>query len=164
MSQDDSINWGHSTVETACPLDCPDTCSLAVSVERGRITKIDQSAKHDATQGFICSKVRRFSDRIYGLERLHHPGQLKKAGTKGKGEFKQLSWDQALGTIAKRMCHIRDTFGADAILPISYGGSNGLLSQDTADAQLFRKFKTSRLARNVCCLLYTSDAADDTPV
>ena len=150
MSQDDSINWGHSTVETACPLDCPDTCSLAVSVERGRITKIDQSAKHDATQGFICSKVRRFSDRIYGLERLHHPGQLKTAGTKGQGEFKQVSWDQALGTIAKRMCHIRDTFGADAILPISYGGSNGLLSQDTADAQLFRKFKTSRLARNVC--------------
>ena len=150
MSQDDSSNWGHSTVETACPLDCPDTCSLAVSVERGRITKIDQSEKHDATQGFICSKVRRFSDRIYGLERLHHPGQIKPTGVKGQGEFKQVSWDQALDTIAKRMCHIRDTVGADAILPVSYGGSNGLLSQDTADAQLFRKFKTSRLARNVC--------------
>ena len=31
-----------------------------------------------------------------------------------------------------------------------YGGSNGLLTQDTNDAQLFRRFGASRLARTVC--------------
>ena len=36
-------SWGHSIVHTACPLDCPDCCSLAVTVERGRIQKIDGS-------------------------------------------------------------------------------------------------------------------------
>ena len=45
---------------------------------------------------------------------------------------------------------IREEFGAEAILPLSYGGSNGLLSQDTTDARLFRAFGASRLARNVC--------------
>ncbi|HEV3486423.1 MAG TPA: molybdopterin-dependent oxidoreductase, partial [Vicinamibacterales bacterium] len=49
-----------------------------------------------------------------------------------------------------RMRDIRDSFGADAILPFSYGGSNGLLTQDTNDAALFRAFGTSRLARTVC--------------
>tara|TARA_B100000949_G_scaffold235202_1_gene257052 strand:- start:1418 stop:3337 length:1920 start_codon:yes stop_codon:yes gene_type:complete len=92
--------------------------------------------------------VRRFADRVYGVNRLHHPGIVK--GTKGDGQFERVSWDNALETIAARMRQIRDEFGTEAILPLSYGGSNGLLSQDTADAQLFRRFKTSRLARNVC--------------
>lgn len=148
MSKREEDTWGRSTVETACPLDCPDTCSLSVSVECGQITRIDQSERHDLTGGFICSKVRRFADRVYGVNRLHHPGIVK--GTKGDGQFERVSWDNALETIAARMRQIRDEFGTEAILPLSYGGSNGLLSQDTADAQLFRRFKTSRLARNVC--------------
>ncbi|MFL2433879.1 MAG: molybdopterin-dependent oxidoreductase [Vicinamibacterales bacterium] len=148
MSKREEATWGRSTVETACPLDCPDTCSLSVSVECGQITKIDQSERHDLTGGFICSKVRRFADRIYGVNRLHHPGIVK--GNKGEGQFERATWDKALETIAARMHQIRDEFGAEAILPLSYGGSNGLLSQDTADAQLFRRFETSRLARNVC--------------
>ena len=39
--ESDLGNWGHSTVETACPLDCPDSCTLAVTVEQGRIVEID---------------------------------------------------------------------------------------------------------------------------
>ncbi len=148
MPKSEEETWGRSTVETACPLDCPDTCSLSVSVERGQITKIDQSKRHDLTGNFICSKVRRFADRIYGVNRLHHPGILN--GIKGKGQFERVTWNKALEAIATRMIQVRDEYGAEAILPLSYGGSNGLLSQDTADAQLFRRLKTSRLARNVC--------------
>src|SRR4029078_3637065 len=48
------------------------------------------------------------------------------------------------------MQQLRDPPGAKAILPFCYGGSNGLLTQDTNDATLFRKFGTSRLARTVC--------------
>lgn len=148
MPVEEELTWGRSTVETACPLDCPDTCSLAVSLERGRITKIDQSPRHPGTNGFICSKVRRFDQRIYGEERLHYPGSRR--GAKGEARFNQITWDQALETVAGRMRAIRKEFGAEAILPVSYGGSNGLLSQDTNDARLFRAFGTSRLARNVC--------------
>ena len=34
-------SWGHSTVQTACPLDCPDSCTLHVTVEKGRIVRIE---------------------------------------------------------------------------------------------------------------------------
>ena len=93
------------------------------------------------TDGFICAKVRRFSDRVYGEDRLHHPGVRQ--GPKGRGRFKKVTWDSALDLIAERMGEIRDQHGAEAILPFSYGGSNGLVSQDTADAQLFRRFGTA---------------------
>src|ERR1041384_5364662 len=48
------------------------------------------------------------------------------------------------------MLGTRRTFGGDAILPYSYGGSNGLLTQDTSDATLFRRLGASRLARTGC--------------
>ena len=44
----------------------------------------------------------------------------------------------------------KSAHGAESILPYSYGGSNGLLTQDNLDAQLWRRFGTSRLARTVC--------------
>ncbi len=157
MPADEDLTWGRSTVETACPLDCPDTCSLAVSLERGRITKIDHSPRHPGTDGFICSKVRRFDRRIYGEERLLYPGSRR--GAKGEASFNRIGWDQALETVAGRMRAIRREFGAEAILPLSYGGSNGLLSQDTTDARLFRAFGTSRLARNVCAAPTTTVTA-----
>ena len=108
------------------------------------------SDKHAVTDGYICGKVRRFGERVYGDTRLRHP--LVREGTRGEGRFRRASWDEALGTIATRMIEIRDQWGAEAILPFSYGGSNGLLTQDTVDARLFRQFGTSRLARTVCAI------------
>ena len=110
---------------------------------------IGGSRKHAVTDGYICGKVRRFGERVYGDARLTHP--LVRQGRRG-GEFARTTWDEALATIAGRMVEIRDTWGAEAILPFSYGGSNGLLTQDTVDARLFREFGASRLARTVCAL------------
>ena len=141
-------SWGHSTVRTACPLDCPDACTLDVTVEKGRVVKIDGGDVNPVTRGYICAKVRRFSERLYGEDRLLYPAIRK--GQKGQGTFSRISWQEALDHIAERMEHIRDTTGAEAILPFCYGGSNGLLTQDTNDATLFRAFGTSRLARTVC--------------
>jgi len=141
-------SWGHSTVRTACPLDCPDSCTLDVTVEKGRVVKIDGGDTNPVTRDYICAKVRRFADRLYGEDRLLYPAVRK--GAKGQGVFTRVSWDEALDQIARRMEDIRDTEGAEAILPFCYGGSNGLLTQDTNDAAFFRGFRTSRLARTVC--------------
>jgi anaerobic selenocysteine-containing dehydrogenase len=141
-------SWGHSTVQTACPLDCPDSCTLHVTVEKGRVIKIDGGHTNPVTAGYICGKVRRFAERLYGEDRLLYPAVRK--GAKGQGVFTRVTWDEALDRVAQKMERIRDTTGAEAILPFCYGGSNGLLTQDTNDAALFRGFGTSRLARTVC--------------
>lgn len=141
--------WGSSTVRTACPLDCPDSCTLDVTVEKGRVVKIDGAHEgNPTTGGFICAKVRNFAERVYGEDRLLYPAVRQ--GPKGQGVFTRVSWDEALEAIASKMIEIRDRTGAEAILPFCYGGSNGLISQDTNDAVLFRGFGTSRLARTVC--------------
>ena len=141
-------SWGHSTVRTACPLDCPDSCTLDITVEKGRIVRIDGGNANPVTDNYICGKVRRFAERVYGEDRLLYPAVRK--GPKGQGTFTRVAWAEALDLIASRMREIRDQYTAEAILPFCYGGSNGLLTQDSNDAVLFRGFGTSRLARTVC--------------
>ncbi len=140
--------WGHSTVETACPLDCPDSCSLAVTVERGKILSIAAGSHGPSTAGYICGKVRRFDRRVYGAERILHP--LVRKGPKGRGDFARVPWDEALDLVATKMREARDELGAESVLPYHYGGSNGLLTNDLEDARLFRRFGASRLARTLC--------------
>jgi len=137
-----------TVVETACPLDCPDACSLAVTVQQRKIVKIDGSHRNPVTNGYICAKVRRFGERVYGSDRLLYPAV--RTGRKGSGQFKRVTWDEAIDLVATRFEEARDTAGAESILPYSYGGSNGLLTQDNIDAQLWRRFGTSRLARTLC--------------
>ena len=135
-------------VSTVCPLDCPDSCSLDVTVRNGRISTVDGSRRNPVTQGYICAKVRRFPERVYGPDRLLYPAV--RTGPKGKGTFTRVSWDDALSLIATRLQEARDRWGGESILPFSYGGSNGLLTQDTSDALLFRRIGASRLARTLC--------------
>jgi anaerobic selenocysteine-containing dehydrogenase len=137
-------------VETVCPLDCPDSCSLDVTLQDGRITAIDGSPLHPITNGYICAKVRRFPERVYGGDRLLYPAVRR--GPKGYARFERTTWDEAMALIATRLLDAREQWGAESILPYSYGGSNGLLTQDTSDATLFRRLGTSRLARTVCAI------------
>jgi anaerobic selenocysteine-containing dehydrogenase len=136
------------TVATVCPLDCPDACSLDVTVQDGKVTVVDGSTANPITGGYICAKVRRFPERMYSPDRVLYPSVRK--GPKGSGWFERVSWDDALARIAERLQAVREQFGGEAILPYSYGGSNGLLTQDTSDAALFRRLGASRLARTVC--------------
>ncbi|HEX6898137.1 MAG TPA: molybdopterin-dependent oxidoreductase [Thermoanaerobaculia bacterium] len=133
---------------SACPLDCPDACSLEVRVEDGRVVKVDGSRLNPVTEGYICAKVRRVPEHLYGPDRLLHPAV--RVGPRGEGRFERISWDAALDLAAARLREARERWGGESILPFFYGGSNGLLTQETTDFRLFHRLGASRLARTVC--------------
>jgi len=136
------------TFTSACPLDCPDACSLEVRVEEGRVVKVDGSHLNPITEGYICSKVRHLPEHLYGPDRILYPA--RRVGPKGSGEFERISWDEALDLTASKMREAVETHGGEAILPFYYGGSNGMLTQETTDTRLFYRLGGSRLARTVC--------------
>lgn len=135
-------------IASACPLDCPDACSLAIEAEDGRIVSVDGGTAHALTDGFICGKVRNVAAHVDCAERILHPGV--RSGRKGEGLFTRVSWEEALGLVAGRIDEVRRSRGGEAILPFYYGGSNGYLTQDALDARLFRRLGASRLARTFC--------------
>ncbi|MBV8200458.1 MAG: molybdopterin-dependent oxidoreductase, partial [Acidobacteria bacterium] len=152
-----AVEGSRRIVASACPLDCPDACSLSVVVEDGRVTKLDGSWRNPLTAGFIRAKVRRWPEHMYGEARLLYP-QVRR-GQKGEGVFERVSWDEALELAASKLREARDRFGGESILPFSYGGSNGLLTQDTTDLRLFARLGASHLARTVCAAPSRSAAA-----
>ncbi len=135
-------------MRTACPLDCPDACSLNVTVERGRVTTIDASDRAPSTDGYICGKVRRFDRRVYSDERVLYP--VVGTGPKGRREFARVTWDEAFDLLVAKLSEARDRHGAESVLPYHYGGSNGVLTNNLEDARFFRRFGASRLARTLC--------------
>ena len=98
------FHGSETVVDTACPLDCPDSCSLAVTVSNGRIVEIDGSALNTPTGGYICAKVRKFGDRVYGDTRLQYPAV--RTGAKGLGRFSRVTLGRSAG--AHRRAHARD--------------------------------------------------------
>lgn len=133
---------------TACPLDCPDTCSVEVTVADGRVAKVDGTHKNPFTDGYVCGKVRNIADHVHGDDRVPHP--LLRDGPKGEGVFRRATWDEALDAIAARMLAARDRHGGESIVPCNYGGSNGALTDGALDERLWRRIGASRVAGDLC--------------
>ncbi|MEJ7597018.1 MAG: molybdopterin-dependent oxidoreductase [Kofleriaceae bacterium] len=139
---------------SACPLDCPDLCGLTVTVEAGRVTKVNGDHRNPLTDGFVCGKVRKIADHLYGEHRVLAP--LVRSGPKGSGQFRTASWDEALGLVADRLASILARSGGEAILPYHYGGSNGWLTEGALASRLFRRLGSSRLQRTFCAAATTA--------
>ncbi|MDX2093250.1 MAG: molybdopterin-dependent oxidoreductase [Kofleriaceae bacterium] len=139
---------------SACPLDCPDLCGLTVSVEDGRVVALNGDRRGPLTDGFICGKVRKFTEHMYGDARITRP--LVRAGAKGSGQWRETSWGEALELVTARLQAIRARVGAEAILPYHYGGSNGWLTEGALATRFFRRLGASNLARTFCAAATTA--------
>ena len=133
---------------SVCALDCPDCCSLLLTVEDGRATRLRGNPEHPVTRGFLCGKVAQYLEREYHPERLLYP--KRRVGAKGSGRFERIGWDEALDTIAARLRGVADEFGSEAILPYSYAGTMGLLNGSGMDRRFFHRLGASRLDRTIC--------------
>ena len=136
------------TRRSVCALDCPDACSILVTVENGRATRLRGDPNHPVTRGFLCAKVTKYLERVYAADRLLYP--QRRVGGKGEGRFERVSWDEALGEIATRLEGISCEFGSEAILPYSYGGNMGFLNGSGMDRRFFHRLGASRLDRTIC--------------
>jgi anaerobic selenocysteine-containing dehydrogenase len=134
-------------VRTACPHDCPDTCAMLVTVEDGVATKIRGDPSMPFTDGTLCTKVAHYLERTYSPDRLRFP--LKRTGKKGKGQFKRISWDEALEEIAGRLKAIAAD-DPESILPCSYAGTMGMVQYSSMDRRFFHRLGATLLDRTLC--------------
>ncbi|MCS6884388.1 MAG: molybdopterin oxidoreductase family protein [Acidobacteriota bacterium] len=137
-----------SKLQAVCPHDCPDTCSMLVTVRDGRATKIEGDPNHRFTSGFLCTKVSKYLERVYHSERVLYP--QRRVGAKGEGKFVRVSWDEALDEIAYRLKRVADEYGPQAVLPYSYAGTIGLLNYASMDRRFFHRYGASLLERTIC--------------
>lgn len=135
-------------VRGACPHDCPDTCALVTTVdEHGVATRVQGNPDHRHTDGALCAKVSKYTERSYHPERVLTP--LKRIGPKGSGQFATVTWDEALADIAQRLQSIAAR-APEAVLPYSYAGTMGMVQGESMDRRFFHKLGASQLDRTIC--------------
>jgi anaerobic selenocysteine-containing dehydrogenase len=135
---------------SVCPLDCPDTCSLTVTVEDERIVSIKGSRANPYTAGVLCAKVpEAYPGFVHGDGRLKTP--LRRTGAKGEGRFERISWAQALDIIHERFTAVIAAHGPQAILPLNYAGPHGMLAGGSMDLRFFHRLGASLLDRRPLC-------------
>ena len=132
---------------SVCPYDCPDACSLLVHVEDGSVNKVAGDPDHPFTRGTLCPKMNHYEKTVHSPSRLTRP--LMRTGPKGKGEFRPVSWNEAIEHIAGRWSDIIARYGAEAIIPCSYAGTMGLVQRNCGHA-FFHRLGASRLERTIC--------------
>ena len=133
--------------KSVCPYDCPDACGLLLKVEDEKVTAVKGDPAHPYTRGLLCPKMAHYERSIHSPQRLKQP--LVRTGKKGAGEFREASWQEAIGIIGQRWRKIIAEYGGEAILPVSYAGTMGLVQRNAGHA-LFHKLGASRLERTLC--------------
>ncbi|MGH7156291.1 MAG: molybdopterin-dependent oxidoreductase, partial [Acetobacteraceae bacterium] len=133
---------------SACPHDCPSTCALEVEVLDGmRIGAVHGAKANSYTDGVICNKVARYAERIHHPDRLTRP--LLRTGPKGSGQFKPITWDEALDRTAGAMRDAAARHGSEAVWPFYFAGTMGLVQRDGIN-RLRHAMRYSRQKMTIC--------------
>lgn len=106
-------------IVTACNLDCPDACSLRISVDPRGELRIRGNPDHPFTRGFTCRKIHNYP------RRLRHPERIRTPLLRRKGGWEPLSWDEALNLCAEKIQILREE--PAAILHLHGEGAKGVL-------------------------------------
>jgi len=142
---------GDGQVRGACPLDCPDTCSWIVTVKNGEPLALRGDPAHPYTRGALCNKVAHYLTYARSPDRVLYP--MRRTGPKGRGEFRRISWDEALERIAAGLGDAIATHGAEAIWPYVGSGSMGLIQgMYGAGRRLWNVLGASRSVFTLCTI------------
>lgn len=148
----DLLNDEIRTLDTACPLDCPDGCSLTVTVKGGKLLSVDatpvERAANLLTAGFICQKVKHHAERVHGPDRITTP--LLRVGPKGSGEFRTATWDEAMDVVESRLRVAIAAHGPASVLPYVYNSSAGVLNSSPIGDRVCAELGFAGLRHTIC--------------
>ena len=104
-----------------CTLDCFDCCKFNIHVENNEILKITGDKSHPFTKGFVCKKG------LAHLDRLHHKDRVYNPMIKVDGEWKEISFEEALILVSEKLNLYKGKYSSKSILYYEQYGNGALL-------------------------------------
>jgi len=96
-------------VPTLCRM-CDTRCAINVHIKNNVLTEITPFEGHPVNQGRMCPRGGAALDIFYHLDRILTP--LKRTGA---GRFTEISYEQAVDEIARKMITLKERFGAQSV-------------------------------------------------
>lgn len=100
------------TIVTTCNM-CYLGCSVLATYENDKILHLRGNPASPINHGKLCAKGHAGIYKSIHPERLGYP--LIRAGKRGEGKWKKVSWDRALGVISESIQKIRKDFGDKSV-------------------------------------------------
>lgn len=131
----------------ACPRNCYDTCSLKTWVKDGVITFVEGAPESTFTHGTPCVKGLSYPRRVYSPDRIKYP---MAQDVRGSGNWRRISWEEAMQRIAARMLEIKKKDGSMLGLALTkYSGKFGVLNY-AVEGMMSSLGYTTRFAGTPC--------------
>jgi len=99
-------------IKTTCGL-CSIGCGIIAYVENGRIIKVEGDKDNPLNEGVLCPRGLALLEYLYHPDRLKHP--MKRLGERGEGKWLDISWDEALDTVASGLARSKDKYGPESV-------------------------------------------------
>src|SRR3990172_3836198 len=85
-------NWYASLCQ-----ECSAACGIVARVMEGRVKKLEGNPRYPVNRGKLCVVGQAALQSLYDPDRLQGP--LRRKGDRGKGDFQEITWDEALGEL-----------------------------------------------------------------
>ena len=125
----------------ACHL-CEAICGVVIETQGEEIVSIRGDKDDPLSRGHICPKAVALKDLHEDPDRLRRPVRRNRTAT-GEDQWEEISWEEALDTVAKTLVDTRETHGVHAIG--AYLGNPAVHNYGmlTHQSNLFRHFRTN---------------------
>ncbi len=104
----------NKTLPVSCNKDCGAGCPLLATVENGKITRITNNPSVNNPMITGCIRGFNLHREVHSPDRLKTP--LIRNGERGSGEFRKVSWEEALKYTADKLSRIKECYGVQSIL------------------------------------------------
>lgn len=93
---------------------CVWRCGLRAKVLDGKVYKLEGNPNHPHSNGMLCPRGQAGIASLYDPDRLQFP--MMRAGDRGSGLWKRVSWDEALNYTAQKLQSLKEQFGAESMV------------------------------------------------
>ena len=101
------------TVNTVCGM-CARVCGMKAYIDDGRILKVEGLPNHITSKGGLCPRGLSAAEYEYDPKRLKRP--LKRPRKRAQGEWREISWGEALDIIATKLLEYKEEYGAESVV------------------------------------------------
>lgn len=105
-------------IATICEM-CFWRCGVLASVSGNRVLRVEGNPEHPMTKGRLCARGNAGAALLYDRDRLKWP--LMRTGKRGEGQFKRVSWDEALDFLASKLKALKEEHGPESVAFFPHG-------------------------------------------
>src|SRR5437588_4459440 len=91
---------------SACGM-CPAGCGIIVRTREHKANKIEGNPLHPVNRGALCARGQAGLEVLYNPDRIKGP--LKRVRERGEGKWEEITWDEAIKTLADKLREIKET-------------------------------------------------------